>query len=258
MSQYLQVEKQSNGMITLWLNRPEARNALNPVLIQEITNTLSKLANDDGLRVLVLRGRGSHFCAGADLHWMKDSINKSHDENYDDAAQLAKLLTQLNEFPTPIIAYAQGGAFGGGIGLLACCDIILAEPQTAFSFSEVKLGLVPAIISPFVLPRIGIHHGRRYMLTAEQFDGKVAKDIGLVHELINHDQADRWINYFAKQFLSAGPYALRTTKKLIGDLYKFDGSDELTVKCIADVRKGKEAQSLLKAFFESKEEEKKQ
>jgi methylglutaconyl-CoA hydratase len=233
MSKYLEIEKNEFGVATLWLNRPDVRNALNADFIQELTKALKQHAKDKALRCLVLRGRGTHFCAGADLHWMQGSVDQSDKENREDASHLAEMLTLLNEFPTPTLAYVHGGVFGGGIGLMACCDIILSEPSTVFSFSEVKLGLV--------------------LLTAESFDGAVAQEINLVHQLVPDNQANRWIGYFADHFLSAGSEALKATKALIHELPHAKDVNKLTVKCLADIRKGKEAQERLKAFFEAKE-----
>lgn len=253
MSEYIELEKNECGVATLWLNRPDVRNALNADFIEELTKALEKLAKEKTLRCLVLRGKGTHFCAGADLHWMKDSVDQSDKENREDASHLAEMLTLLNEFPTPTLAYVHGGVFGGGIGLMTCCDIILAQSSTIFSFSEVKLGLVPAMISPFVLARMGEHCARRYLLTAESFDGAVAQEINLVHQLVPDNQADRWIGYFVDHFLSAGSEALKATKALLHELPHAKDVNKLTVECIADIRKGKEAQERLKAFFETKE-----
>lgn len=251
MTQPILQDTQANGVATLWLNRPEVKNALDMELIGSLSEHLDELAKDSDVRMVVLRGKGSHFCAGADLNWMQKSLGQSRDENMADARQLAELLTRLDSFPTPTFAYIQGGAYGGALGLAACCDIVVADPEAVFALSELKLGLVPAMISPFLLRRMGERFMRRYAVTAEAFNGELAKQMGLVNELATPEQADRWVEYFADHFSAAGPEALRATKELILKLRNVPPTDvsQVTTECIADIRQSEEAQAGMQAFF---------
>jgi len=183
MSDRLTHRADSNGVNWLTLNRPEVHNAFDDQLIDELTDTLKQLACDEKMRVLVLSGAGKHFSAGADLNWMKKTAAYTLEANQQDALKLAQMLTTLNEFPTPTIARVHGAALGGGVGLVACCDIAIASHSAQFALSEVKLGLIPATIGPFVLEAIGNRASRRYFLTGERFDADTAQRLGLVNDV---------------------------------------------------------------------------
>jgi len=239
------------GVGFLTLNRPSHKNAFNEAMIQEITACLEDLHKMSHLRVLILRGEGTHFSAGADLEWMRKAASYSHEENLADARKLARMMEFLETLPCPTIAYAQGGAFGGALGLLACADIALSDPQTVFSLSEVKLGLIPAVISPYIIRAIGLRHALRIGLTGERFDGVRAHHMGLVHELVDSSQVETRLDYFTQQILHAGPEATRTTKTFLKTVAVSEplGISEMTSQKIATVRVSDEAQAGLTAFF---------
>ena len=182
MSEIL-VEKSENGVAEIILNRPEVHNAMDEKLVHAFTDALVKLECDDNVRIICLKGTGKNFCAGADLNWMKRMMDAAHEENVQDAKNLAFLLEKLHHSKKPTIAIVQGAAYGGGAGLVAACDIAIATPDARFCFPEVKLGLVPAIISPYVISAIGERQAKRYFLTGEVFDAKRAHEIGLIHEV---------------------------------------------------------------------------
>ncbi|HET8726942.1 MAG TPA: enoyl-CoA hydratase-related protein, partial [Alphaproteobacteria bacterium] len=174
----------TDGVATVTLNRPEVHNAFNDRVIAELTGTFSRLGADPTVRAVVLRASGKSFSAGADLGWMQRMAGYGFDENLADARQLAELMRTLNDLPKPTVALVQGAAFGGGVGLVACCDVALAADTATFCLSEVKLGLIPAVISPYVVQAIGARAARRYFLTAERFSALQAKALGLVHEVV--------------------------------------------------------------------------
>ncbi len=239
------------GVGHLTLNRPSHKNAFNEAMINEITACLEELHDQPQLRVLIVRGEGTHFSAGADLEWMRNSASYSHEENLADARKLARMMSLLETVPCPTIAYAQGGAFGGALGLLACADIALSGPQTVFSLSEVKLGLIPAVISPYIIRAIGLRHALRIGLTGERFDGALAHHMGLVHELVDPGQVEARIDFFTQQILQAGPEATRITKRFLKVVESSDPElvSEMTSQKIATVRVSDEAQAGLTAFF---------
>jgi len=236
----------------LWLNRPEISNAFNDELIKEMTNLLNELDTDDRIRVVVLGGKGKHFCAGADMNWMRSMAAYSEAENQADAKKLANLLATLNSLSKPVIGRCQGAAFGGGVGLLACCDMVVASDTSIFSLSEVRLGLTPATISPYVIEAIGPRQSRRYFLTAERFDSNVACDMGLVSEVTSEDQIDERIDFLIKQLLAGGPVAQSDAKVLIQRVSSdvdIDSRTAYTVDLIARQRISSEGQNGLSAFL---------
>ncbi|MDX2164992.1 MAG: enoyl-CoA hydratase-related protein [Gammaproteobacteria bacterium] len=177
------VQHTGNGIAEIILNRPDVNNAMDENVIQLFTDALIKLECDDRVRVICVKGAGKHFCSGADLNWMGRAIHFTREENIADAEKLASLLEKLHNSVKPTIAMVQGATYGGGVGLVAACDIAVATPDAKFCFPEVKLGLVPALISPYVIAAIGERQARRYFLTGEVFDAKRAKEIGLIHEI---------------------------------------------------------------------------
>ena len=249
----LLTDTDGRGVITLTLNRPERHNALNRDLINTLSDTLASLT--DKARVLIVKGQGRSFCAGADVAWMKESATLSARENQQDAAALSLMLERLNTLPCPTIACVHGAVLGGGVGLASCCDIIIADHKAVFALSEVRLGLIPATISPYVLAAIGGRAARRYFLTAERFDAEVARHIGLVHEVCQSNQLEAQLEKLLNDLLAGAPQAQRESKQLIGrvsgqpvnDSLRLDLSDRL-----ARIRSGSEAQHGLAAFLDKR------
>lgn len=253
MLQYLQTETR-NSVLYVTLNRPEVKNAMNAEMMTEIRETFSGL--DSEIRAVVVRGAGPFFCAGGDLQWMKSSIQKSPKENEADTLNLAKMIRAIDECPVPVITQVKGGAFGGGVGLVAASDIVIAEEAAIFSLSEVKLGLIPATIGPVVMRKIGVSEARRLYLSGKRFSAGVAKSIHLVHEVVPVSTIFSVTNEYLNELGSSGPEAVRIAKKLIRDtmgesLWSPDIS-EATSKILSQIRIGPEAQEGMKAFFEKR------
>ena len=203
------------GVASLILNRPEVHNAFDDVLIEQLSNALAALSDNDDVRVLKIIGRGKSFSAGADLNWMKRMAGYSHEENLEDAGKVADMWQALSSFPRPTLAVVHGNAFGGGIGLIACCDIAVASEVARFSLSEVKLGLIPATIGPFVVEAIGARQARRLFLSAERFDAATAMRLGLVHEVVSADKFDDAAEAIVSRLLENGPQAMAASKRLV-------------------------------------------
>lgn len=189
----------TQGVAYLTLNRPQVRNAFDDITIASLTHHLMTLQHDDTVKILILSGAGDHFCAGADIQWMQKSVAYTREENHRDALNLARLLYTFYHFSKPTLAYVQGSAFGGALGLLACSDIVLADPSAIFCFAEVKLGLIPAIVSPYVIRAIKERAAKRYMLTAEAFDADTAKNLGLVQEVVPLANKTERLNFFIEK-----------------------------------------------------------
>jgi len=204
-----------DGVAVVALNRPDVHNAFNATLISELTEVLNVLDEDDAVRAVVLAGNGKSFCAGADLNWMKKMAGYSAEENLADAQALALMLRTLNGLSKPTVARVQGAAYGGGVGLTACCDIAIAAIEATFALSEAKLGLIPATISPYVIEAIGARQARRYFLTGERFDAAEAYRIGLVHDIVPIADLDDRVNEVLGTLLLAGPRAQLECKALI-------------------------------------------
>lgn len=246
----------SDGVARITLNRPQVHNAFDDALIARLTQELEQIAADAGARVVELRGEGRSFCAGADLNWMKRMADYSHAENLADAKALAKMLDTLHACPKPTIAVVQGPAYGGGVGLAACCDITLAGPRAAFSLSEVRLGLTPATISPFVVAAIGARETRRLSLTGERIDAKEAHRLGLVHELLADEQAlDARTGELSALLAGYGPQTLAEMKSLIAAVADRPIGPELhaeTARRIATQRTMPEGREGVAAFLEKR------
>jgi methylglutaconyl-CoA hydratase len=241
-----------NGIGVVALDRPDVHNAFNEVLIAELTAACAGLADDADVRVVILTGNGRSFCAGADLTWMKKMAGYTRRQNVADAAGLAEMLRVLNEVPKPTIARVHGNVFGGGVGLVACCDIAIAAAESTFSLSESKLGLIPATISPYVVEAIGARQARRYFLTAERFEAAEAYRIGLVHDIVPFAQLDDRVNEILGPLLTAGPAAQRECKALIRAVaHKPIDADVIadTVERIATVRASAEGKEGVGAFL---------
>lgn len=257
MSEYQSIMTEVDGSVgILTLNRPKRHNAFDEQLIAEITVGLQELESDERVRAVVLSSTGKSFCAGADLGWMKRAADYTPEENLRDANRLAELMSTLNELAKPTIARVQGAAYGGGVGLIAACDIAVGTYDALFTLSEVKLGIVPAVISPYVLAAIGERYSRRYMLTAERFSAAEAYRIGLLHELVpGEEQLDEAIAEILESLLANGPHAQAECKELIrvvaGQPIDAQTIDE-TAQRITRVRASPEGREGLAAFLEKR------
>jgi methylglutaconyl-CoA hydratase len=238
----LRIERET-GVLRVAMGRPERRNAFDAALIDELAATFADVGD---ARAVVLSGDGPSFSAGADVEWMRSSVDLSYDENVADALRLRAMLDAIDSCPAPVVGRVQGHALGGGCGLVACCDIAVAEPTAQFAFSEVKLGIVPAVISPFALAKIGTSAARRYFVTGERFSATEALRIGLIHEVT--DDLDGAVERVVGELLSAGPSAARAAKELA----RAPQSAEETAERIAAHRTSQEGQEGLRAFLEKR------
>ncbi|MBW6496388.1 MAG: enoyl-CoA hydratase/isomerase family protein [Burkholderiaceae bacterium] len=242
-----------DGAGFLWLNRPELRNAMNDVMIGELVAAIAELDAEPAARVIVLGGRGKAFCAGADLNWMRAARDFTPAQARADSARLAAVLRGLYESAKPTLARVQGAAFAGGMGLVAACDLVIASTEAKFCLSEVRLGLIPAMISPYLLRAIGERQARRYMLSAEVFDAAQARDIGLIHEMVAADTLDATVAAMVVTLAAGAPGALGETKRLIREVVGRKIDDELvadTAARIAAARSSAEGQEGMASFFE--------
>src|SRR4051812_3793175 len=238
----LRIER-AGGVLRVTMARPERRNAFDASLIAELTGAFADVGD---ARTVVLAGDGPSFSAGADVDWMRSSVELSYDENVADALRLRAMLDAIDSCPAPVVARVQGHALGGGCGLVACCDVVVAEPSAVFAFSEVKLGIVPAVISPFALAKIGPSAARRWFVTGERFTADVALRIGLIHEVAA--DLDAAVDAVLAELLSAGPQAARAAKELA----RVPQSAEDTARSIARHRTSEEGQEGLRAFLEKR------
>lgn len=241
---------QDHGIAAVTLDRPEARNALNAALIAAFRDTIARLGADDTVRVIVVTGAGESFCAGADIATMRDAAQLSEEENIADARNLAAMLGTLDRCPKPTIARVNGAAIGGGAGLVACCDLAIAADRAQFAFTEVRLGIAPAVISPFVVAKIGPSQARALFLTGERFDAAHARAIGLVHEVVPVDNLDAAIARQADNLLHGGPHAQTAIKALVRDVAAGRAGTDETAALIAHLRTSPEGQEGLRSFLE--------
>lgn len=252
---YQTIELERDGRVgRIWLNRPDVRNAFNAVMIGELREALRSLAGDDAVRVIVLSGKGTAFCAGADLAWMREIVRFSYAQNLQESLDLAECLHDLYAVPKPTIARVNGPAIGGGTGFVSACDIALASTEARFGLSEVKIGVVPAVISPYVVRRIGESRTRQYFLTGERFDARRALEIGLVNLVVEPGGLDRGLEELVSSLLSSGPEALAKAKDLLSRVpgMGFDEAKRFTAEMIAELRVSAEAQEGMAAFFEKR------
>lgn len=236
----------------VYLNRPEMRNAFDADTIAELTSTFQNIAADPAVRAVVLGAHGKAFCAGADLNWMRAMADFSWAENHSDGARLANMLWTIASCPVPVIAKVQGDCYGGGVGLVACCDVVIASDQAGFCLSEARLGLIPATISPYVIHAIGERAARRYFVTAERFDAPHAQVIGLVHEVCAAEALHETTQQVVHNIVQNGPVAVRACKQLVKDIGKLPLSPDLrdlTARRIADIRASDEGREGLRAFL---------
>jgi methylglutaconyl-CoA hydratase len=247
--------KIESGVAAIRLNRPDKHNAFDDRLIAELSETFRKVGDDRAVRIVVLESTGPSFSAGADLGWMKRMADQGRLENERDARALAALMSTIDRCPKPVLAVVQGAAFGGGVGLVACCDIAIAAREASFCLSEVRLGLIPAVISPYVAAAIGSHACRRYFLTAERFDAATAERLGLVHEVVPQAELDAARTRMIGHLLKGGPAALRAAKDLIAHVAGATIDEALlhdTSRRIAEIRASDEGKEGVAAFLEKR------
>lgn len=243
----------SRGVVTLTLNRPEKHNALDGATMGELHDALTKISGNRNARVVVLTGAGASFCAGADIGHMRSMLNFTEEQNVADALVLARLLRKLDEFELPLIARVNGNTFGGGVGLVACADIAIGATSAKFALTEVRLGIVPAAISPYVVEAIGSRHARRLFLTAAPFSADEARELGLLHFAAAPEQLDQVVNEQVDLLLRGGPAALHAAKQLVRRVAHFHDRDALgdeTARLLARLRVSPEGKEGLSAFLE--------
>lgn len=246
---------QESAIAKVTLNRPDIHNAFNEEMISDLINYFDKVENDPTIRVMILQANGKSFSAGADLNWMKKMASYSEQENLSDATALASMLSKLFHLSKPTIVRVQGAAFGGAVGLVACCDIAIASRMSKYCLSEVKLGLIPATISPYVIQSVGPRIAKRLFMTAEVISARRARRIGLVSETVSEEDLDSEIDTIVQQILKNGPNAVSLAKQLVNDVSFLPISDDLLAKTsrqIAAVRISEEGQEGLSAFLEKR------
>ncbi len=244
-----------DGVQTLTLSRPDVRNAFNDEVIAELKNAFIAVAQNPQVLCVVLAAEGPAFCAGADLNWMRRMADYTHAENLADAGELAAMLKAIYTCPQPTIARVQGDVYAGGLGLVAACDMVVSVDTAHFCLSEVKLGLIPATISPYVIRAMGARAAHRYFLTAERFDAHEAHRVGLVHEVVPPDALDSQVDEWVQALLKASPNALRACKKLLQDVAEREINDPLirqTVEGIADIRASSEGKEGVQSFLQKR------
>lgn len=254
MSDLVRIER-DHDVVRVTLNRPELNNALNELLIDELGVAFSSIAEDRSIATVVLAGEGKSLCAGADINWMRKAGTYTREENINDALPLVRMLSALDRMPQTTVARVQGPIYGGGVGVVAACDIAIGSSEATFCLSEVRLGIVPGMISPYVLRTIGERTARRYFQTAEVFSAEEARRIGLLHEVVVPEALDERIAKMLKQLKSAAPGARSIAKQLAGDIAGRPIDEELmseTAALIADVRATPEAREGLSAFLEKR------
>lgn len=248
MMKYLQVEEKELGVKEVWLNRPELHNAFNAELIEEMIALFESFKDE---RLIILTGKGNSFCAGADLNWMKAMKNYSKEENYRDSKRLARMFAAINECDVPVIGRINGHALGGGVGLVSVCDYVICSQEALMGFTEVRLGLIPAVISPYCISKIGESNARAWFLSGERFSAEEAKKMGLVHEVVLGPEMDERLEEVKKKFLAAGPEAAKVAKRLIRGVMKdIKNSEDLTCQLISERRISSEGQEGMRALLD--------
>lgn len=256
MNNYTTIKLETeNGIATIKLNRPEIRNAFNEVMIAELTEAFQKAGKMEEIRLIILRGEGKSFCAGADLNWMRDVSNYSYEQNYAESLRLSECFYTIYTSPKPTIARVHGAAIGGANGLLAACDIAVCDNETVFSLSEVKIGIVPACISPYVIKRVGEYAARELMLTGRRINGTEAEIYRLVNKSLPADEIENYIDQMVQMLLTSGPAAITHCKKLIDKVVNHISLSEaltFTAQMIAEIRASEEGQEGMSAFLEKR------
>lgn len=242
----------AGGVARVTLARPDVRNAFNAAVIAELHAAFTRIATADDVRAVVIAGEGTVFCGGADVNWMRESLDLPFEANAIDAEKMSDMFRAIDNCPRPVIARIQGAALGGGAGLAAVCDIAIAADDAIFGFTEVKLGIIPAVISPFVLSKIGSSHARALFLTGERFDAARAASIGLVHRVVAAGELDAAVDRVLAEIRTAGPYAVCAAKLLVRRVLDatYQESRAITTQAIANQRISAEGQEGLRAFLE--------
>jgi len=251
----IQLHISAEHVASVWLDRPDKNNAFNALMLEELRQAFDHISQRPGLRFMFLRGHGQHFSAGADLAWMRASARLSYAENLAEATRLSELMEQLQRLPLPTVAVVQGAAFAGAMGLVSCCDMAIGADDALFSLSEVRLGLAPAVISPYVVQAIGSRAARRYALSAERFDAVRARELGLLDEVYPRAELERAVQAWQRRLLGNGPEAMRACKALllaIGDGQVTAPRQAQAQALIARLRTGAEGQEGMQAFFEKR------
>ena len=245
---------QENQVAWITLNRPQVHNAFNSTMIAELDSAYESVALDKNIRVVILTGEGKSFCAGADLNWMREIIKYSFEQNLEESRHVAELLHKIYALAIPTIAMVNGTAIGGGTGLLSACDIAIASDKARFGLSEVKLGLVPAAISPYVVRRIGESKARQYFLTGERITASTGLKIGLVNELVSLEELKARVDELIGGLLTSGPQAIASCKELLFNTSRMDPDEikEYTARMIANLRVSEEGQEGMSAFLEKR------
>jgi methylglutaconyl-CoA hydratase len=246
--------KYTNGAAWITLSRPHVYNAFNDLQVEELTACFSHLTHEDGIYALVLTGEGRHFCAGADLNWMKRVASYGREENIADSHRLGEMYRTINMSPKPVLGCINGSAFGGGVGLVAVCDVVLCSDRAQFAFSEVKLGIVPAVISTYVVPKIGLSHARHLFITGERFSAQKALDIGLVHAICSPSQLQTTTQEYLSLLESSGPHAVIAVKELLNQWSALEKEKfcVYTEELIADLRASEGGKEGITAFLEKR------
>ena len=245
----------AQGVRTITLARPEVRNAFNEALITEIRVAFEQAGSDPAVRCVVLAAEGKAFCAGADLNWMRRMADYTREQNIDDAGELARMLRTIFECPKPTIAQIQGDVYAGGLGLVAACDIAISVEGAGYCLSEVKLGLIPATISPYVIRAMGARASHRYFLSAERFDATEALRLGLIHEVTTEAELQTRVSALCQALLQASPHAMQQCKQLLRDVAGRDIDDALvaqTVQGIADIRASEQGKEGVQSFLQKR------
>lgn len=250
------VDIQSTGhVVHVTLNRPELRNAFDAATIAELTHAFATIAGQPHVRAVVLGAAGTAFCAGADLNWMREMAGYTWAENHADATRLADMLWAIASCPVPVVARVQGDCYGGGVGLVACCDVAVAVRQAGFCLSEARLGLIPATIGPYLIGAMGARAARRYFITAERFDAGQAQALGLVHEVCDAEALERVTDGLVQAIVQNGPMAVRAAKQLVQEISTRpidNATRDLTARRIADIRASDEGREGLRAFLDKR------
>lgn len=244
----------SGPVATVTLSRPNVHNAFDAALVASLRDTFRALAADEGARVVVLAGAGESFCAGGDLSWMRDSLAWSREQNLADAEAMADMFEAAWALPKPLVARVHGAAIGGGAGLVACCDLAVAAQTARFGFSEVRLGLLPAVIAQYVVPKIGLSQARALLVSGERFTAERAFEIGLVHAVTPPDELDATVRALVMRLLNAAPGAVAETKRVIDAVWHLERAEarRFVVEAIASARAGAEGQEGVRAFLEKR------
>ncbi|MEX0798197.1 MAG: enoyl-CoA hydratase-related protein [Bacteriovoracaceae bacterium] len=249
--EFLKLDIDNNGAAWIELNRPEIHNAFNDKLIEELRHVFFELDKDDNCRMAVLTGAGKSFCAGADLNWMKSMVDYSKKENVEDSRKLAAMFAQIDNFSKVLIGKVNGAALGGGVGLVSVCDYVLASERAKFGFTETRLGLIPAVISPYCINKIGVSNARAWFMSGELFNAEKALEMNLVHQICPLEDLEEKMDELIESFLKAAPKAASEAKKLIKNVVNLPGSDvgEYTLEAIAELRVSKEGQEGMQALL---------